>query len=77
MANGVSTDIHYPYYSYSVKPVIEYLKRLGLTPNNNLPVSKQLSDAVVSLPIGPWMSEAQIEHVSGVLSKMPPKLLFG
>jgi dTDP-3-amino-3,4,6-trideoxy-alpha-D-glucose transaminase len=77
MANGVSTDIHYPYYSYSVKPVIEYLRIMGLSPNNNLPVSKQLSDGVVSLPIGPWMSEAQIEHVSGVLSKIPPKLLFG
>jgi dTDP-4-amino-4,6-dideoxygalactose transaminase len=76
LSNGVSTDIHYPYYSSSVKPVIEYLTKMGPRPQSDLPVSHRLSEAVVSLPIGPWMSEAQIEHVSGVLSKLPPKMLF-
>jgi dTDP-4-amino-4,6-dideoxygalactose transaminase len=74
ISRGVSTDIHYPYYSGSRPPVMSYLKKLGIKSTNDLGVSRRLSEEVISLPIGPWMSEGQAEFVAGVLSEIPPSM---
>lgn len=71
---GIATDIHYPYHALSVPPVEQYVNEknaLGV----ELPVSKRLSREVLSLPIGPWMSEAQIERVAEALTSLPAEIL--
>jgi dTDP-3-amino-3,4,6-trideoxy-alpha-D-glucose transaminase len=64
---GVSTDIHYPYYANSLDPVADHLSRLGAGLSGN-PVGKQLANSIVSLPMGPWMEESQVDTVCGALA---------
>lgn len=64
---GVETDIHYPYFFNTLDPIRENYKINGL-PLPSLPNSKKLSDEVVSLPIGPWMTKEQVDFVVEVLS---------
>ena len=70
-AKGVLTDIHYPYFAGSVAPVNRYLQGLSARGQNDLKVSEDLSKSVISLPIGPWMSDGQISHVANALREMP------
>ena len=72
---GVLSDIHYPYFAGSVTPVTRYLKELSISQQNDLKVSSKLSESVISLPIGPWMSDGQIHHVANALSEIPIDLL--
>jgi dTDP-3-amino-3,4,6-trideoxy-alpha-D-glucose transaminase len=72
---GVSTDIHYPYHSESLLPVTRYMKSLGLT-GKTLEMAEFLSQSVVSLPIGPWMSSEQIRFVSSTLSQSSVRSLL-
>ena len=66
---GVNTDIHYPYAAYKLSPVRNAIPlRYSAI---NFPVSDELSETVISLPIGPWMSAQQINHVVETLSKLP------
>jgi dTDP-4-amino-4,6-dideoxygalactose transaminase len=71
---GVSTDIHYPYHSNSLSPVASYMKSKGLSVKS-LQVAETLSQSVVSLPIGPWMSSEQIRFVASTLSQSPIRSL--
>lgn len=61
LAIGIATDQHYPYTFESTK----------LFPNHQLEVKKSqsiaISSSVVTLPIGPWMSNKQIDKVSRAL----------
>ncbi len=67
--NGVNTDIHYPYAAYKLQPVRSAIpKRYS---EITFPVADELSESVVSLPIGPWMSIKQIDHIVETLSKLP------
>lgn len=77
LSKGVSTDVHYPYFAGSVSPVRSYLNTLGARQNEALQVSQMMSQSVISLPIGPWMSEGQISHVAQVISEVPLGLLKG
>jgi dTDP-4-amino-4,6-dideoxygalactose transaminase len=68
-SQGISTDIHYPYAAYLLEPVKPYLsKSYGL---GSFPVSDSLANSVLSLPIGPWMNEDQIESVCQALRQIP------
>ncbi len=60
---NVMTDIHYPYFFNSLEPIRHKHEEVGraLAP---LPNSMRLADEVVSLPIGPWMTEDQVDQVS-------------
>ena len=60
---NVLTDIHYPYFFNSLEPIRSKYEEIGraMAP---LPNSKRLANEVVSLPIGPWMTEEQIDQVS-------------
>lgn len=65
---GVGTDIHYP-YSFDSVPA---LARFGASKwAGRLPHSERFGREVVSLPIGPWMSEVQIEQVQAALAGVP------
>ena len=73
---GVSTDIHYPYFNQDTPAVVNYLSQFH--EETNLPmatVGMGLSANVVSLPIGPWMSDSQVVYVSQVLSEIPQNVL--
>lgn len=56
--NGVSTLIHYP----TAPHLQAAYQDLGLK-HGNLPISEQIHNEVLSLPIGPHMPTSQVEHV--------------
>ncbi len=64
--HGVSTDIHYPYFANSLRPIAHYQKTLGADIGDN-PVGKDLAKSIISLPMGPWMDESQIDKVCEAL----------
>ena len=64
---GVSTDIHYPYYANSLGPVADHLSKLSAGLSGN-PVGKELANSIVSLPMGPWMEESQVDTVCEALA---------
>lgn len=76
-SNGVTTDIHYPYFDLGTPAVSKYLSRFNEHPasESENSVGARLSRSVVSLPMGPWMSDEQIGHVSQVLSRVPADVL--
>jgi dTDP-4-amino-4,6-dideoxygalactose transaminase len=41
----------------------------------SFPVAKALSEQVTSLPMGPWMTDQQIDQVVEALSSIPAELL--
>ena len=62
----ILTDIHYPYYFNSLEPI----KAAYFHTGNALPElqnSMTLAREVVSLPIGPWMTDSQVNFVASVL----------
>lgn len=65
---NVMTDIHYPYFFNSLEPIRSRLEEVGRS-LPYIPNSERLSDEVVSLPMGPWMSEEQVSAVAESLSK--------
>lgn len=68
---GVGTDVHYPYSIRDIDPLrprVRYVDR-------ELSRAAQLGAQVVSLPMGPWMSDAQVEHVAAALRGVDRRLL--
>jgi dTDP-4-amino-4,6-dideoxygalactose transaminase len=63
----VSTDIHYPYFANSLEPIAGHLDSVGSGISEN-PVGKELAKSIISLPMGPWMDESQVDKVCEVLS---------
>jgi dTDP-3-amino-3,4,6-trideoxy-alpha-D-glucose transaminase len=64
--HGVSTDIHYPYFANSLQPIADYQKALGAGISEN-PIGKDLAKSIISLPMGPWMDQSQIDKVCEAL----------
>lgn len=62
---GIQTLIHYPIPPHRQKAYAD----LGL-PAGSLPIAEQLADRVLSLPIGPQMSDEQVEIVAGRLAAL-------
>lgn len=71
---GVESDIHYPYFFGSVPALSPRFYRPDV---DFLSSSAKLASSVVTLPIGPWMSDAQVEHVAWVLQKNRSRLDLG
>lgn len=71
--HGIGTDVHYPYSIMTVRPAVDALRLADR--EAKFPVSQALSEQVVSLPMGPWMTDTQVEHVTTVLSEVPRDLL--
>lgn len=70
---GVATDVHYPYFITSVPPAAAALRPSSR--DAEYPVARQISEQVLSLPIGPWMTDLQVEAVGRSLACVPGELL--
>jgi dTDP-4-amino-4,6-dideoxygalactose transaminase len=60
--NGIPTIIHYPTAIHHQQAYAE-LKHL------NLPVTEQIHREVLSLPIGPTMTEEEVKYIAGVVNR--------
>jgi dTDP-4-amino-4,6-dideoxygalactose transaminase len=67
---GISTDIHYPYSALSIEPLAAYRDQINNAGSNGLTNSHLLMRTVVSVPMGPWMSDEQIEAVAVALQEL-------
>jgi dTDP-4-amino-4,6-dideoxygalactose transaminase len=68
-SRNISTDIHYPYSINEIVPLKPYLRdKQNL---ERLSVAMSLGNQVISLPIGPWMSDEEVSKVCEVLSILP------
>lgn len=63
--SGIDTLIHYPIPPHLSNAYIENGYQIG-----NLPVAEQLSREVLSLPIGPHMTNKEVKKVIGVLQQV-------
>lgn len=66
---GVGTDIHYPYSFDTLTP----MKKYG--PHAQLPNSQVLAEEVLSLPIGPMLTDAEVSQVAESLAELPEAFL--
>jgi dTDP-4-amino-4,6-dideoxygalactose transaminase len=57
-ARGVGTDVHYPTPPHLQRAYADLKRRKG-----SFPISERIHREVVSLPIGPHMTDAEIEYV--------------
>ena len=72
-SRGVSTDVHYPYSIRDLAPMRAVLAESALA--TEFPIAEAFGRSVVSLPIGPWMSNDQVEIVASALTDLPSSLL--
>jgi dTDP-4-amino-4,6-dideoxygalactose transaminase len=70
---GVSTDIHYPYAVHQLAPMKPLIAEQARS--LSFPVAEALAGQVTSLPMGPWMTDAQVEQVVSALRDVPVALL--
>jgi dTDP-3-amino-3,4,6-trideoxy-alpha-D-glucose transaminase len=70
---GIATDVHYPYWIGTVAPMERYLR----TPvhERDFPGAVALASEVTSLPIGPWMTDDQVDVVVAALELLPKNLV--
>ncbi|MDE6086688.1 MAG: DegT/DnrJ/EryC1/StrS family aminotransferase, partial [Muribaculaceae bacterium] len=64
--NGVATDIH-----YAVPPHRQHCYSSEFS-KYHLPVTERLSDQVVSLPIAPYLTDEEIDHIINFLNSFSP-----
>lgn len=78
LKSGISTDVHYPYHSGNTPAITKYFHTLNMKEvlERDSKQAVRLSNEVVSLPIGPWMTDSQVEHVAQALSKFPSDVLI-
>ena len=70
---GVTTDAHYPYSVHELAPMRALMSDDSLA--RSFAVSEALSRQVTSLPMGPWMKDAQVAQVAAALREIPAALL--
>jgi dTDP-3-amino-3,4,6-trideoxy-alpha-D-glucose transaminase len=70
---GIATDVHYPYWIGTVVPMQPYL--LAPVHERDFPCASALAAEVTSLPIGPWMTDDQVDIVVAALEALPRNLL--
>lgn len=70
---GVTTDAHYPYSVHQLEPMRALMSVDSLA--RSFVVAEALSRQVTSLPMGPWMDDAQVAQVAASLHEIPPALL--
>ena len=64
--NGVGTVIHYP-----IAPHMQecYAKENWNMPRLSLPVTEQIADEELSLPIGPAITKEEVKHIIDLINK--------
>ena len=70
---SVATDVHYPYAVHELEPMRKLMSPVSLA--QQFPNAETLATQVTSLPMGPWMSDAQVDHVAAALGQIPAALL--
>ena len=70
---GIATDVHYPYWIGTVAPMKQYL--LAPAHEHEFPCAAALASEVTSLPIGPWMTDDQVDIVVAALESLPRNML--
>ena len=70
---GIATDVHYPYWIGTVAPMQQYLQ--APVHEREFPGAAALASEVTSLPIGPWMTDDQVDVVVEALTLLPRNLL--
>ncbi|MFT4285231.1 MAG: DegT/DnrJ/EryC1/StrS family aminotransferase [Protaetiibacter sp.] len=73
LAQGVHTDVHYPYWLGEVAPALDALAPGAAT--SGFAASERLARTVTSLPVGPWMTDAQVDQVAAALANAPRDLI--
>ena len=73
LASGVHSDAHYPYAVTDLAPMQGLMAPSAV--GAPFPVAEALAREVVSLPMGPWMTQDQVEQVAGALAELPDELL--
>ncbi|MHC5795247.1 DegT/DnrJ/EryC1/StrS family aminotransferase [Lacisediminihabitans sp. FW035] len=71
--HGVTTDVHYPYSVHELAPMRALMSEDSLS--RSFPVAEALSRQVTSMPMGPWMTDAQVAQVAAALHEVPASLL--
>ncbi len=61
---GIATDVHYPI------PAHLQAIPLGRAPEGGLPVTERLAREVLSLPLHPWMSDAEVDAVASAVREI-------
>lgn len=64
--NGVGTVIHYPIPPYKQEC---YAKEVWNTPQLSCPITDKIHDTELSLPIGPTITEEEVNYIIGLLNK--------
>ena len=67
--NSIATGIHYPV----ALPNLKAYRDFGYT-SNDFPVSYMLQDEIISLPMYPELTEAEIDYVVGTIRKFYSKI---
>lgn len=70
-AAGIGSDVHYPYYFGTLSPT----KGFAGGDESSLPESARLAREVVSLPMGAWLTDDEVERVAETISALPSSLL--
>jgi dTDP-3-amino-3,4,6-trideoxy-alpha-D-glucose transaminase len=70
---GVTTDVHYPYAVHQLAPMQMLMN--DRSRGESFPVAESLAGQVTSLPMGPWMTDDQVEQVAAALRELPSSLL--
>ncbi|MEM8530722.1 MAG: DegT/DnrJ/EryC1/StrS family aminotransferase [Chloroflexota bacterium] len=61
--NGIGTDIHYPLPAHQQQTLAQY------APPGGMPITERLASEILSLPLYPELTEAEIETVASVLQE--------
>lgn len=69
-AHGIPTDTHYPYWIGGQQNLSQFISHNELL-ENTCPNSKILSETVVSLPLGPWVTKGLEKTIEKALKALP------
>ena len=69
-AHGIPTDTHYPYWIGGQQNLSPFIFQNELL-ENTCPNSKILSETVVSLPLGPWVTKGLEKTIEKALKDLP------
>jgi dTDP-3-amino-3,4,6-trideoxy-alpha-D-glucose transaminase len=70
---GIDSDAHYPYAAHELAPMRALMNSDSL--NRTYPNAERLARTVTSIPMGPWMTQQQVERVAHALGEIPDNLL--
>lgn len=67
--HGIPTDVHYPYWIGKQKNLFSLISP-AIDLERTCPRSKKLSENIISLPLGPWVTTREVEKISEALKSL-------